>query len=109
MYGTPRLKKNKLLETKELLQAMKIPHQKPEHPDHWITEAIDLLLEQDRDQSITEKYFDNNMKKKPLQDQQNHKYNLAQKKSPHILVQKTSFKDSNTGKKQKHHHHQTDI
>ena len=39
---------------------MKIPHHPPEHPDHWITEAIDLLLGPDLDHPSTGKYFYDN-------------------------------------------------
>ena len=63
MHDTPRQKNIKLPETIELLQSMRIPHQKPEHPDHWITEAIDLLLEPDRDQPKIGRYLENNKTK----------------------------------------------
>ena len=42
---------------KEIFQKMRIPPQPREHPDHWVKEAIDYLLEPDIDHPNTRKYF----------------------------------------------------
>ena len=47
----------KLQETRELLQRMKVPDQEQAHPDQWVSEAIDYLLEPDMDHPKTRKYF----------------------------------------------------
>ena len=47
----------KAQETKEIFQQMRIPPQPQEHPDHWVKEAIDYLLEPDLDHPNTRKLF----------------------------------------------------
>ena len=46
-----------LKETTEMLKKMQIPPQQKEHPDYWIKETIDYLLEPDLDHPNTRKYF----------------------------------------------------
>ena len=44
-------------ETYKLLQMIRIPTQKEEHPDFWIKESITQLLEEELDHPTTSKYF----------------------------------------------------
>ena len=58
VYITPHnTRQIKLPETTEVPHMMKNPDQPKEHPDYWIKEAIDQLLEPEMDHLITSKYF----------------------------------------------------
>ena len=47
-------------ETYELLQMMRIPQQKQEHPEYWIEKSISKLLEEDLDHPNTGQYIMDN-------------------------------------------------